>query len=97
MSGFKLMILPGSDPEIEVEVEFDYTPETPDVWYLPNGDPGYPGTDAEVDVTSIKLFTKNRSGVTIRLEIIDYLLSDVIEALEEDILRFHSVLNGEGR
>ena len=42
--------------DIEFEVSYTYTPATPDVWYLPNGDPGYPGDPAEADIQSIKLW-----------------------------------------
>jgi hypothetical protein len=33
----------------------DYSPGTPDVMYLPNGDPGYPGDPEEFEVTQIEL------------------------------------------
>ena len=35
-------------------VEGEYSPATPDVWYLRNGDPGYPGDPADFDIHSIK-------------------------------------------
>lgn len=34
---------------------FDYSPGTPDVMYMPNGDPGYPGDPEEFEVTAIEL------------------------------------------
>ena len=34
------------------EGELEYQPATPDVWYLSNGDPGYPGDPAEVDCSN---------------------------------------------
>lgn len=40
--------------EREYKVTFDYWPATPDVMYLPNGDPGYPGDPAEVDIREIR-------------------------------------------
>lgn len=36
-------------------VEYDYTSETPDVPYLRNGDPGYPGDPAEVEIEEVYL------------------------------------------
>ena len=39
--------------QIDVEVTFKYTPETPDVPYLRNGDPGYPGSGPEWDIISV--------------------------------------------
>jgi hypothetical protein len=37
----------------EAEVSFTYSPGTPDVWYMPNGDPGYPGEPPEVDIDTV--------------------------------------------
>ena len=34
-------------------LEFNYSPPTPDVWYLPNGDPGYPGDPEEFEFLSL--------------------------------------------
>ena len=42
--------------DVEFNIEFSYSPGTPDVWYLPNGDPGYPGDPAEIDIISIELW-----------------------------------------
>ena len=41
--------------EQDFEVEFYYTPGTPDVMYLPNGDPGYPGDPEELELGKIHL------------------------------------------
>ena len=41
------------DSEPEVEITYTYRPGTPDVRYLPNGDPGYPGDPPEVNIFSI--------------------------------------------
>ena len=38
-------------PGFSILLYYNYTPETPDVMYLPNGDPGYPGEAAELEVT----------------------------------------------
>jgi hypothetical protein len=37
----------------DVRLHYDYTPATRDVWYLSNGDPGYPGDPEEIDITEI--------------------------------------------
>ena len=42
--------------DVEFEVEFSYIPGTPDVLYLPNGDPGYPGDPAELELISVQLW-----------------------------------------
>lgn len=39
--------------EQEVEVTGTYAPGTPDVMYLPNGDPGYPGDPEEFETTKV--------------------------------------------
>lgn len=39
---------------LPLSVEGTYTKETPDVWYLRNGDPGYPGDSAEFEIDSVK-------------------------------------------
>lgn len=41
--------------EREVEVTYKYSPGTPDVMYLPNGDPGYPGDPAELEILDVTL------------------------------------------
>ena len=44
----------GEEVEIEVDVEANFSPSTPDVWYLANGDPGYPGDAEEIELTKIQ-------------------------------------------
>jgi hypothetical protein len=39
---------------IDFSFEWDYSPSTPDVWYLRNGDPGYPGDPEEMEITEIE-------------------------------------------
>ena len=34
-------------------VSWKFYPGTPDVWYLSNGDPGYPGDPAEAEIKSV--------------------------------------------
>jgi len=38
---------------LEIEVEFDYQPEEKEVRTLSNGDPGYPGYPASVEISNI--------------------------------------------
>lgn len=76
--------------EIEVEVTCAYSPGTPDVWYLPNGDPGYPGDPAECEILSVTyegkeigfLFEGNDSFSTLIFEeAAEHFASDREEAL----------------
>lgn len=39
--------------DIEVNVEYDYTPGEPEQMYSQNGDPGTPGTGAEVSISVV--------------------------------------------
>ena len=39
--------------DAELLVQANYTPGTPDVYYLSNGDPGYPGDPPELDIVAI--------------------------------------------
>jgi len=47
---------------LRLKVTFDYTPGTPDVMYLPNGDPGYPGDPDELAIESIVIERKGSAG-----------------------------------
>ena len=38
---------------LTLDIAYDFFPATPDVPYLRNGDPGYPGSDAELSIISI--------------------------------------------
>ncbi len=40
---------------IDFSFDWSYSPATPDVWYLSNGDPGYPGDPAECEITNFKV------------------------------------------
>lgn len=73
-----------------LRVTFDYSPGTPDVMYLPNGDPGYPGDPEEFEVTKIELETHVTDDLTenprdlrvIWLEITDFLWATGEVAIE---------------
>lgn len=40
---------------LSFSADVTYFPGTPDVWYLPNGDPGYPGDPPEVEILDLKV------------------------------------------
>lgn len=54
--------------QAELEVTGKYYPGTPDVWYLPNGDPGYPGDPEEFSISSA---TYNSIDVTDLIDALD--------------------------
>lgn len=41
--------------EVMYDIEVEITPSTPDVPYLKNGDPGYPGDPGSTEIVSVKL------------------------------------------
>lgn len=43
----KLKIQVGTNAELQID--YTWSPGTPDVYYLPNGDPGYPGDPEELE------------------------------------------------
>ena len=51
MKSHKATITLTIDLVADIEFEGYATPETPDVFYLSNGDPGYPGSPAEFQIT----------------------------------------------
>lgn len=65
----------------ELIVEYDYSPSTPDVFYLRNGDPGHPGDPEEIDWSASLLV----GGVEVPLDG-DWLNASVFEDLiREDV------------
>jgi hypothetical protein len=73
--------------DLELEVKGFYTPEEPMIWTLPNGDPGYPGSESEFEINDIKItkgtlldFIYATDG---RQFVIDYLEELTIKQIEE--------------
>ncbi len=69
-------------------IEGHYYPEEPMVWTLPNGDPGYPGSPAELVINSIKIIKgtlldliDNLNG---NLDLWNYLTELAIKQIEEN-------------
>lgn len=54
----------GMDWEDEQEITFEFRPGSPDVMYLRNGDPGYPGYPAEVEFVSVTPGAGDAGGFT---------------------------------
>lgn len=70
--------------DLEFEVTYTYSPATPDVWYLRNGDPGYPGDPAEADIEKITLWGIDVTMV-IPEDVFDRLYDLVCEKAEEEM------------
>jgi len=71
--------------ELEFEIEFDYQAGTPDVWYLPNGDPGYPGDPEELDVTEVCVVLYDAEGKPHRRPVPDEWLQFLSRHYEDDL------------
>ena len=71
---------------LDIIIEGDATSGTPDVYYLPNGDPGYPGDPGEFEITGIQIEEirfENEDG-----EVINYEPSEQeIKEIEKIILK----------
>jgi len=62
--------------ELDVVVEYTFSPGTPDVMYLSNGDPGYPGDPGECEVLAVyRTDDKKRE-------------KDLMPALPKDIIEY---------
>ncbi len=73
--------------ELDLQVVYRYSPGTPDVWYLPNGDPGYPGDPAELEILHCWItFPHQTEAIDLReaVEDNDSLQQQVIDQHEED-------------
>ncbi len=68
--------------DVELSIDFEYIPSTPDVWYLANGDPGYPGDPAEVDILKVSLWGIEIPLKSIPDNIFEYLQEKLIENAE---------------
>lgn len=79
-SSFSTTIELKTGTEVDVVVEYSYSPATPDVFYLSNGDPGYPGDPEEVEVLSI---TEDKKGGRVIAD--DEIDEKTFESLEERI------------
>lgn len=66
--------------EIEVEVEYAYSPGTRDVMYLPNGDPGYPGDPAEFEILKVTFNGENISFLFDGNDTFETLIADEVSA-----------------
>lgn len=72
--------------EQTLRVTFDYSPGSPDVMYLANGDPGYPGDPEEFEVTQVELetyITDDLSASPTDFRVIWLEITDMVWALGE--------------
>ena len=65
--------------EVDVVVEATYTPGTPDVMYMRNGDPGYPGDPPEPEI--VHVWAENALGEDV--DIVHQLDDKQIEKLSD--------------
>ena len=73
---------------VDLWVTYTCTPGTPDVYYLRNGDPGYPGDPPEMEIESIKWAKTPPGTAPVWHEIKDEALFDLLcndEWLEQEL------------
>lgn len=67
---------------LRLKVTFEYSPGTPDVMYLPNGDPGYPGDPPELSLESVFIERSGSAGwQTTDIDLLGWLCEDYDETL----------------
>lgn len=69
---------------IELFVEYEYTPEEPMVWTYSNGDPGHPGTPAQIDIVFVWLGDNDISDLLYALGTFPKLEEAVGEVIDEN-------------
>ena len=75
-----------------VVVDYEYTAPEPAIYYTSNGDPGHPGSAADVKIYSVWATLTERNGKLVQVDVLNFLVdTDLvdIESLEEDILTKH--------
>lgn len=81
--------------EVELEIEFDYRAGTPDVCYMPNGDPGYPGDPEEIDVTKVCVVLYDAEGKPHRRPVPDEWLQFLERHYQDEIREAIEDLNNQ--
>lgn len=70
---------------VDVVVAYRYTPGTPDVFYMRNGDPGHPGDPAEVEIRSVYRFgdkTKTDISALVTEGDFEHMLAEIADVAE---------------
>jgi len=84
--------------EIEVDVDYDYSPGTPDVMYMPNGDPGSPGDPAELTINSVHYEDKDVTWLFQDNDTLQDIIYDEISAnAEQDAREYAADMEYERR
>ena len=72
--------------DLEFLVHFDYDPGYPEVQYLANGDPGYPGEPTTFEIFSIHLFkTEGNGNRLLSPNIMSFLPDSQVKVLLDDL------------
>ena len=76
--------------EIEVEVNFDYSPGCEMRMYMPNGDPGYPAEPEEWDICEVNIVAnadeaRSKTKEPKQVDIGDYLTSKEFDEIEQQL------------
>ncbi len=79
--------------EADVVVEYSYSPGTPDVMYLKNGDPGYPGDPPELEIQTMT--TPPIYGGKIRVPVPNWFFDAALDWITNDLEENHHIYNPE--
>lgn len=80
---------PINDDELEVEIEYDYTPGDPGCRTLRNGDPGWPPSPPEIEITNVWLHRKGSTKPEDKVDILPGLSYGAIEMIQTHMFEVH--------
>ncbi len=75
-----------------IEFHYSYEPGEPEVWTLPNGDPGHPGSGPEVNLYKAMLVLSDMNDVRIKVDIwplLEHLYDIDTDDVEQEIIDYH--------
>ncbi len=81
--------------EADILVKYSYSPGTPDVVYLKNGDPGYPGDPPEVEILSMWIVLEISSTSSGRWKVPQWFFDAALDWVTNDLEENHHIYNPE--
>ena len=78
---------------LTIEFHYNYEPGEPMIWSYPNGDPGHPGCDPEVNIYKAMLVLSDNNDKRVKVDIsplLHHLYDIEIDDIEEEILEYEA-------